>query len=311
MTVIKQFSDYTFTRREELQEIIEVNYLKVPINDIVSKVVEGLYKLKNAEIDEYDYNLSHSISTSEKISIELNEEHFKSISQVKQAVSLSQVQLLIYLLHLFHQGNAQTDLLLEAKDYFKHRAIKLTKASKDRLERDLLLLSSITIEVEVKKGKRKDFCYSRLLDFKKVKRGYYEVSFGTWISHLSNKSYTLVHKKLLQYHPSRDWISILLSLKLAQLAKLQFPKNYSTSALKFSTIFNLLDIDHRKISKQGIQYYSKILSEAFNQLQQDEQYRLHFNLTNVTYTELMNAKLEYTQPLLIENYRKKPKGKAM
>lgn len=288
----------------EFKEKIEELYFRVPINDIIMKIVEGLYKIKNSEIEEYSHELKYELTEEERIRAEPIDCRFSTIEELRSAISSSQIQLFIYLLSVWQENGGANEFFLEAKDYFSKRGIDVRKASKDRLERDLVVLSTVSLQLQAKNKKQVEYIDSQLIDYEKISRGFYKIRFGSWIEYISYGTFTLLHKNFFKYHPGHDSVAILLSLKLTQLAKLQFPKPLTSYSLKFHTLFALIGTSECQIRKQGYKYYFNKLESVFQRMQVEMGFSIKIERKEGSFTMFMQNKLYYEQSDLKEFYKK-------
>jgi hypothetical protein len=289
----------------EFKDKIEQQYCRVPINDLVMKIVEGLHKLKHSDIDEFSDEIKYELTVEERVRAEPTTCRFSSVEELKSAVSTSQIQLFIYLLSVWQENGGVNEFFLEAKDYFSKRGIAVRKASKDRLERDLAVLSTVSLQLQAKNKKQVEYIDAQLIEYAKIRRGFYKICFGSWIEHISYVAFTLLHKNFFKYHPGHDSVAILLSLKLTQLAKLQFTKPLPTYSLKFHTLFSFLGISECQIRKQGYKYYFNQLESVFQRMKVEMGFSIKIERKEGNFTMFMQNKLYYEQSDLNQFYKKK------
>lgn len=304
MIVMENLQSNNRNNLVQFKEKIEELYFRVPINDIIMKIVEGLHKIKNSEIEEYSHELKYELTVEERIRAEPIDCRFSTAEELRSAISSSQIQLFIYLLSVWQENGGADEFFLEAKDYFSNRGIAVRKASKDRLERDLAVLSTVSLQLQAKNKKQVEYIDSQLIVYEKKRRGLYKIRFGSWIRHISYGTFTLLHKNFFKYHPGHDSVAILLSLKLTQLAKLQFTKPLPTYSLKFHTLFSFLGISECQIRKQGYKHYFKQLESVFQRMQVEMGFSIKIERKEGSFTMFMQNKLYYEQSDLKEFYKK-------
>jgi hypothetical protein len=304
MIVMKTLESDKRDNLVEFKEKIEELYFRVPINDIIMKIVEGLHKIKNSQVKEYSHELKYEVTVEERIRAEPIDYRFSTVEELKSAFSSSQIQLFIYLLSIWKENGGANEFFLEAKDYFSKRGIAVRKASKDRLERDLTVLSTVSLQLQAKRKKEIEYIDAQLIEYEKIRRGFYKIHFGSWIEHISYGTFTLLHKNFFKYHPGHDSVAILLSLKLTQLAKLQFAKPLPTYSIKFNTLFSLLGISECQIRKQGYKHYFNQLESVFQRMKIEMGFSIKIEREEGNFTMFMQNKLYYEQSDLKQFYKK-------
>lgn len=304
MLSVKEREKSDLENLSKFKKRIGDSYQRIPMNDLVMKIVEGIHKLKKADVDEYSNEVKYEFTSEERIRADIADTYFSTIEELKNAVGASQIQLFIYLLGTWSECSGAEEFHVEARDYFSKRGIAVRKGSKDRLERDLEILSALSIQLQAKQRKQTEYIDSYLIQYQKERSGFYKIRFGSWISHVSYRIFTLLHKSFFKLHPSHDSMAILLSIKLTQLAKLQFHKPLSSYSLKFHTLFSLLDISYEQIRKQGYKYYFNQLENIFRRLNEEMGFILKMDKEKGSFNSFMQNKLYYEQLELKQFYQR-------
>ena len=262
----------------------------------------GMNELKTADIDDFTGAIIYEFDNENRLEITCTEQ-FNNAEELRDALSPSQIQLLIYLLYRWREQGGNSIFHVEAKDYFRYRGIKVRKDSKDRFERDLTILSALKFQLLVKKKKDDYYVNDGLLQFEKVDNGYYEIQFNNWIEHLSQTQYTLLHKHFFKFHPLYDHYAILLTIKLSQIYKLQLRKKDLSPNIKFYTLCKFLNIKTEKIKRQGYENLLKRLQTVARHLEQCLGFTIHLKYETESLTQFYDSKLYYDHPILKKHYQ--------
>lgn len=275
------------------REKIKQEFIEVPITGEVFRIIEGMDKLRNANVDELTRSLVYVFENQDRIALTNAEE-------MKNALSASQIQLFIYLLYRWREHGGEASFHVELKDYYRYKGIKIRNDSKKRFERDLAVLSAITIQIATKNT---GYIYGPLLQFKKENVDYYEIQFDTWIEHLNPSRYTLLHKHFFKLQPHYHRDAILLTLKISQIYKLQLRKPNFQPNIKFNTLCKLLDIPTETIKKQGFKSMLKRFRCIAGMLEQNFGFIIEMKCETDSLTQFYDNKLYYEQPILKKHYQ--------
>lgn len=282
------------------------NYVPVPINDVVMQIVEGMMKLKYAnppssrimssELRAYTQN-GGSVSISNENGLQ---SLIGSINEVKRLIRHSQIQLFLYILYSW-RGEGSNEFKLNLREYFKMRGVRRRKENVDRFYEDLNVLSALSINILGKNKKQEYQIMGPLLRFKKDKDVI--IYLDNWISNLSPKTYTLLNKQFFRYTASH-YYTIMLSLKLSQLMKVNSKWKNGNFRIKTNTLFSFFGIRNQQIKKQGYSYFHGLIDKAFSDLRDNECYQIAFVEVSTNYDDFIQSRIDYSHQWLFKYYQK-------
>lgn len=279
-------------------------FLAVPINDVVMNIVNGinLFARKANNLQYQFHQVVQEVGDHGEISLQLTDNtEFNHINEVQNLARHSQIQLLIYLLHLWREYK-DAQIYLQVSNYFASKNINRRSENIKRLKEDLEVLSSINMNLTAKENGMKKQVMSSLLKYEVQGRDYI-ITFGDWIKDLKPSTYTLIHKGFLKYHAKREWVNILLSIKFAQLVKLNAKKRKPQLNVLMLTLIKYFGIDYQDLKNNGVNYYVDLFKKALMKLNHLEEYNFNFNeIKNVDMESFLKTKLLYDHPKLVDYY---------
>lgn len=296
-------------------------------SEFTVNICNWIMQLKNGEIDDFTRNkIIAQIDSKNRIEFSMNEnlqENFKftGLDGVKSTIRLSQVQLFQWILYQYNMQKSK-QININVAEYFDVRDLSRRKENMDRLLEDLALLNGISITAKIKLHGTEEFFNGNLIRFKGYiyskkkdvnsefisnrKINYIVIELQDWIEKINPKQYVLTPRNFFQYNCKRDNITIMLSIKFSQLVRTNLDKlNKDTYYnCKLRTIFKFLNITEEELRKQGKKYYTKILESSLRTLE-EEGYDFKFKLDeSKKYNDFLETRIEYTNKILIDNYKK-------
>lgn len=294
------------SKSAQIDESEVANYAPVPINDVVMQIVEGLMKLKHAkssssrimtnELKAFTQNGS-SVSISIVNGLQNQVGH---INEVKRLIRPSQIQLFLYILYSWRREGSN-EFKLNLREYFKMRGIRRRKENVDRFYEDLSVLSALSVNILGKNKKQEYQTVGSILYFNKDKDVI--IHLDNWIKDLSPKTYTLLNRQFFRY-PASQHCTIMLSLKLSQLVKVNSKKRKGIFRIKTNTLLNFLGIYDEQIKKQGYGYFHRLIDKAFSVLRNNEFYQIVFVGVPENYDEFIQSRIDYSHQWLYGYYQK-------
>lgn len=283
-----------------IKDSIKQDFLEIPVTGFIFRIVEGIDKLRNAEVDELTGCVVYEFDNKDRFTLTPTEQ-LQTTEELMTSVSTTQIQLFIYLLYRWRVQGGNDKLQIEVKDYFRYRGVRVRNDSKKRLERDLAVLSAITVQIEMKNNR--GYVYGSLLQYHKVDVGLYEIHFDSWIDNLKPSQYTLLHKNFFQLSPRYHRDALLLMLKISQIYKLQLRKINLQPNLKIYTLCKLLGITTEQIKQQGFKCLQNRLQNIARRLEQNCGFIIRLNIKTDNLTQFYDSKMYYDHPQLKEHYQ--------
>lgn len=316
----------------KIKQEIDSGCYAVPQSDATVKICEGIIKLKYGEVDRYTtnrLNIEIGKKGEDVISLDLDNEscytsgdfRIDNLDIAKNNIRASQIQLFQYILFKY---NKQIDnvINIDIEDYFKFRSIKRRKENMDRFIEDLSILAHINLDLGSSNYGKKDRIIGNLLairgkvyagtnsitnDFyfnKKVK--YVVIELGSWINELKLNQYVYVSDSFFRYNSKTEWISVMLSIKIGQLVRVNKSKIIKNGQWSYSIekMMQYLGIYEQELGKQGIKYYHNILKNSFKVLKK-EGYSIEFNSNDIygSVADFKQGSIVYNNDLLIAKYK--------
>ncbi|MFC4182496.1 hypothetical protein [Saccharococcus thermophilus] len=283
--------------------LVTNSFIPVPLNDVVMEIVEGIGNLRNAAEPSSQLFFNELVVCTQKnnkISIAVTDKlNVNDITEIKKLIRPSQIQLLIYILFSWRR-HQNKEFIFNVGEYFSLKGIRRRAENMKRLREDLSILSSINIEIVGRKKGKEYQVYGNLLTFDMIGRDIY-IQLGTWIDNLDPHPFTLINQNFFIPHYKNHIPLVMLSLKFAQLCKLNAKKASGELVVHHDTLLKFLGITHQQIKKQGYSYYVEMFSSMFYQLA-FEGYEIYF-LTDIhDYFSFLNAKVAYKNTRLKEYY---------
>jgi hypothetical protein len=280
-----QMDDYGV---ENSINIKETPFVAVPITEVVMQICEGVMKLKHAQASKYSGSeLVCKLQSENFLTLDLQKLGVDVEAVAKERIRLSQVQLFLFLLYAWRNfRNAK--FTMDLTEFYELRDLTRRSENQKRITEDLEVLQAISISINGKNKKQTYYANGSLLQYKKVGRDI-QIEMGDWIQHLSPKGFTALNKKFFCYHAKHEWIASMLSVKFAQLNSLDKHK------VKIETLINYLGITNEQIKKQGVQYYTQLLNNAFSLLSKEG-----YQFTAIVMTN--NEIAKFTKTLIAFHY---------
>lgn len=173
--------------------------------------------------------------------------------------------------------------------------------SRKRFERDLEVLSAISVQIMLKNNK--GYIYGTLLNYQKIDANYYEIHFDSWIDYLKPSQYTLLHKQFFQFNPRYHRNALLLLLKISQLYKLQLRKANLQPNMKMYTLCKLLGISMEQIKQQGFKCLLRRLQNIEKLLEQNCGFIMRLKIKTDNLTQFYDSQMYYDHLQLMEHYQ--------
>ena len=249
-------------------------FVTVPLNDCVMFICEGIMKLRNGRINPYNPNewICH-LHGENQLFLDISKMGLIDITKVAGTIRFSQVQLFIYLLHLW-KISRNSPITMDENRYFAFRNIRRRPENVIRLQEDLEVLQSIHISIMGKMKNKPYLATGALLKGYQKKGKEICVTLGDFINYLTPNVFTYLNTRFFHYHPKHHWMAGLLSLKFAQLSKL------GTHKIRIGTIADFLGITDEQYKKQGQQYYTQLLERSLQTLS-GEGYHINLQTSNM------------------------------
>lgn len=229
--------------------MIPINYVKVPLNDVVMEIVEGIWRLKDATFSQDDEVYS-SFTRNESV-IRCSRENARA-TYPKSSVRGSVIQTLIYLLSLYKLATNEK-IVFKASEVTRLRGVAARSENRKTLLEDLQFLSEINMEINhTVKSIQQETC-SRILRFRVINHSV-QVVFGSWIKAVSPNKYVELPVEFFQYKGQRHSHSMLAMLKVTQLMHM------SKNKLRISSLLGFLGYDQLSLYRKRLSAVVVIVS---------------------------------------------------
>lgn len=284
-------------------------------NDFTVNICSWMMALKDGEIDEFTQNtLRKQINEDEKIEISINDTRdgfkFKDIYEIKKNIRTSQIQLLQWILYEYNMHKTNV-LNIDIAEYFKGKSIKRRKENVDRFFEDLDILSCINFTANINYKGKNEIAFNKLMEFsgygyaradtiatdfianKKIE--YVQIRLSDWIERINFKQFVYIDEEFFKYSAKKDSITIMMSLKLSQLARSNNSrlKDGSYYNCKIKTIFKYLNVSKNDVHRQGIRHYLNIINNSLSSLK-SEGYEFMFTVSEgKALNDVLETKIYY------------------
>lgn len=282
------------------KDSIKQDFLEIPVTGFIFRIVEGIDKLRQAQIDDLTQCAVYEFENKDRFTLTPTKQ-IDTAEKLMKSLSMTQIQLFIYLLYRWRMQGGNAIFQIELKDYNLYKGIKVRNDSRKRFERDLEVLSSLSVQIVLKNNK--GYIYGTLLNYQKIDANYYEIHFGSWIDYLKTSQYTLLHKQFFQFNPRYHRDALLLLLKISQLYKLQLRKANLQPNLKMYTLCKLLGISTEQIKQQGFKCLLRRLQNITKRLEQNCGFIIRLKVKTDNLTQFYDSQIYYDHPQLMEHYQ--------
>lgn len=254
--------------------MISNNYVKVPLNDVVMEIVEGIWRLKDATFSKGDEVYS-SITRNNSV-VRCKRDHASS-SYPQSCVRGSMIQTLIYLLSQYkHTSNK--NIVFKASEVSRLRNMAPRSENRKTLIQDLQFLSEVEMKIQHKVKNKHHETFSSLLKFRIIDHSV-QVIFDSWIEAVSPNKYVEVPTEFFHFKGKRYSNTILAILKITQL------KHMAKRKLRVDSLLGYLGYDQFELHHKRLSAVKLLVTNIVNDINKVD--RDVVKLAQVEFTSLL------------------------